>query len=185
MYWSDWGIPATIERASMDGTNRTVLHNTGLQWPNALTIDYDNQTLYWMDAANDRLESSKTDGSGRTVVSTLHIYHPFGLTLFKDSLFWTDWQLNAILGTTFSDLSQVNVLFGNLTNRPMGIVASCIEKQKNSKFMCERQCHDRVVVTCATWLYTCHDHTLVMAAHRSWLHIRHAHKKTTRSWLHI
>ena len=45
MYWSDWGIPATIERASMDGTNRTVLHNTGLQWPNALTIDYDNQTL--------------------------------------------------------------------------------------------------------------------------------------------
>lgn len=135
MYWSDWGVPATIERASMDGTDRTVLHNTGLQWPNALTIDYDNQRLYWMDAAYDRLECSKTDGSERTVVSTLHIYHPFSMTFFQDSLFWSDWLLNGIIGTSLSNLSQVNILLGNLTYRPMGVVAACADRQENSKFL--------------------------------------------------
>ena len=38
MYWSDWGDEPKIERAGMDGTQRKVLFNTGLHWPNGLTI---------------------------------------------------------------------------------------------------------------------------------------------------
>ena len=30
MYWSDWGDAPTIERASMDGRAREILHNTQL-----------------------------------------------------------------------------------------------------------------------------------------------------------
>ena len=59
MYWTD------TERASMDGTSREVLHNTNLVWPTALTLDYDTQTLYWLDASLDKLETSHVNGSNR------------------------------------------------------------------------------------------------------------------------
>ncbi len=39
MYWTDWGSTAKIERAKGDGTDRTVLINTGLMWPNGITLD--------------------------------------------------------------------------------------------------------------------------------------------------
>ena len=34
MYWTDWGATPKIERASLDGTQREVLVDTGLTWPN-------------------------------------------------------------------------------------------------------------------------------------------------------
>ena len=70
MYWTDWGNPAKIERASMDGQNRTVLHNTLLTWPNGITIDYSAQKLYWVDAFLDKIEYSGVDGTGRQVGDT-------------------------------------------------------------------------------------------------------------------
>ena len=41
MYWTDWGNPAKIEVAAMDGTQRKVLINLSgkTSWPNGLTID--------------------------------------------------------------------------------------------------------------------------------------------------
>ena len=45
----------TIERASMDGTSRTVLHSTGLASAYGLTLDYDSQTLYWTDRHLNRM----------------------------------------------------------------------------------------------------------------------------------
>ena len=40
LYWSDWGEIAKIEQAHMDGTNRLVMVNTSLVWPNGLALDY-------------------------------------------------------------------------------------------------------------------------------------------------
>jgi hypothetical protein len=34
----------------MDGTNKSVIISTKLEWPNAITIDYTNDLLYWADA---------------------------------------------------------------------------------------------------------------------------------------
>ena len=50
MYWTCWGDEARIERAVMDGSDRSVIHNTSLVWPNAITLDIATQTLYWADA---------------------------------------------------------------------------------------------------------------------------------------
>ena len=58
----------------MDGHFRSVIHNTDLTWPNALTLDYDTQTLYWMDAYLDRLESSNVNGLNRRLLSRAYIY---------------------------------------------------------------------------------------------------------------
>lgn len=43
LFWTDWGHIAKIERANLDGSERKVLINTDLGWPNGLTLDYDTR----------------------------------------------------------------------------------------------------------------------------------------------
>ena len=78
----------------MDGNNREVLHDTGLTWPNGLTIDYQLQRLYWADAFFDRIEYSHVDGTGREILLTVitGLHHPFSLTISGDQIYWTDWS---------------------------------------------------------------------------------------------
>ena len=45
MFWTDWGSPAKVERAYMDGTRRTTIADTSLVWPNDITIDYGVGTI--------------------------------------------------------------------------------------------------------------------------------------------
>lgn len=50
LYWTDWGSPAKIERATLGGSFRKAIITTGLSAPNGLTLDYDERMLYWADA---------------------------------------------------------------------------------------------------------------------------------------
>ena len=50
MYWTDWGSNAKIERATLAGNARTAILDTELYWPNGLTIDFDEDMMYWVDA---------------------------------------------------------------------------------------------------------------------------------------
>lgn len=50
MYWTDWGEHAKLERAAMDGSDRVVLINNNLGWPNGLAIDKAGSQLLWADA---------------------------------------------------------------------------------------------------------------------------------------
>ena len=130
MYWTDWGEETRIERAGMDGSNRTILHNTNLIWPNGITIDYDLQILYWIDAGLDTLEYSNVDGTGRTLLDNSdEIDNPFSITLYNDFLFWTDWQQMAIL-TKHKALpnGNVNSLY-QVSFRPNGIEAVTPDRQ--------------------------------------------------------
>ena len=38
MYWTDWGFQHKIEKSGLDGSNRKVLVDYDLYWPNGLTI---------------------------------------------------------------------------------------------------------------------------------------------------
>ena len=129
MYWTDWGSPAKIEKASMDGLNRTVIHSTNLAWPNALTIDYENQDLYWADAMLDKLETSKVDGSNRRLLTDRFILHPFSITFFKGFLYWTDWQFDAILTAPVDSPTQIRGLVLQLPVNPNGIEVVSRERQ--------------------------------------------------------
>lgn len=106
LYWTDTGTDR-IEIASMDGTSRTVLHSTGLSTVYGLTIDYDNQILYWIDS--DQIEKSSTDGSNRAVISSSGITNPFAITFYDGKLYWTDLSNDAIytLTVTLPTVSQV------------------------------------------------------------------------------
>jgi low density lipoprotein-related protein 2 len=69
MYWSDWGENATIERAGMDGKNRTTFLSDNIKWPNGLALDYPTSRIYWTDAGIHTIEYVGFDGKGRTVLS--------------------------------------------------------------------------------------------------------------------
>ena len=139
MYWTDWGVEARIERAGMDGSNRQILHNTSLLWPNDITIDIPGQIIYWIDANLDTIEFSFTNGSGRTLLERRddEIFHPFSITLADDFLFWTDWVEQAIF-TTHRDSPNDNIvplnLFTTLLYPPHGIEAVTPDRQPDGMF---------------------------------------------------
>ena len=74
----------------MDGTGRTVLIDTNLATPYAITIDYDTQTLYWADYDLDKIESASTNGTNRTLVTTASVTSPNGITFYDGILYWSD-----------------------------------------------------------------------------------------------
>ena len=83
MFWTDWGQQPRVERAGMDGSERTVIVSTKLYWPNGLSIDYPNRRLYFADARLDYIEYCNYDGSGRhqvfandhvRILSVKHLY---------------------------------------------------------------------------------------------------------------
>ena len=119
MYWTCWGGDALIEKASMDGTDRTVLHNTSLAWPNALTLDIATQTLYWADASLDKVEASDTDGNNRRLITTSGVLHPFALAVFNSTLYMTDWIGNSL--KVISGFEGDAVTAVEFCNRPNGV----------------------------------------------------------------
>lgn len=119
LYWTDLGT-RTIERASMDGADRTELHSTDLQTPYALAIDHKTQTLYWADYSLNRLESSNTDGSNRRLLTTRNTESIHAITFHAEYLYWTDWQFNGIHTTPSSAPSNATFLL-NLNGDPYDI----------------------------------------------------------------
>lgn len=83
LFWTDWGNRSKIERSYLDGSDRKVLLNEDVGWPNGLTIDYEMRRIFWNDARGDNIGSSDLDGLNR-VVLVQEVSHPFGLTLVSD-----------------------------------------------------------------------------------------------------
>ena len=94
----------------MDGTSRTSLHTTELSAPYGLTIDYDTQTLYWVDYTLDKLESSNVDGTNRTVVTRASVQCPWGITFFEKKLYWGDVCQHVIYSTSINAPNDVSTL---------------------------------------------------------------------------
>ena len=106
LYWTDIGTDR-IEKASMDGTSRTVLHSTGLSAVYALTLDYANQIIYWADFSNNRIEKSFTNGSNRVLVTSTGIIDPWAITFYDGILYWTDTNQNSLYKLNLSTPSIV------------------------------------------------------------------------------
>lgn len=89
LYWSSSNSSFyTIEKASMDGTNRSCLHLVESERNVAIAIDHLNEVLYWTLDIGDYLysydrqlliESSNLDGSNRRTVAILYTYVRFHL----------------------------------------------------------------------------------------------------------
>ena len=58
VFWTDWGSTPSVQQASIDGSNKRVIIQGELKWPNALVIDEPSQKLFWADAGLDKIETS-------------------------------------------------------------------------------------------------------------------------------
>ncbi|KAL5252043.1 hypothetical protein ACHWQZ_G015002 [Mnemiopsis leidyi] len=113
MYFTDWGANSGIFSAWMDGSNLTQIESGNISWPNGLTIDRENQVLYWVDAKEDVLERVDTDGSNRKRLTSLGMTHSFALTFYHDRndesgdrILKTDWKHKAILEILLSNTTS-------------------------------------------------------------------------------
>jgi len=137
IYWTDWGSNPKIERAGMDGAHRQVIVSSGLEWPNGMTIDYVSNKLFWVDAKLHIIMSSNLDGSSAAVVlsDTTYLNHPFSISVFEDTLYWTDWQTVSIHKANKFNGSDVSSVAINLFS-PMDIHVFHELKQPKDESRC-------------------------------------------------
>uniref|UniRef100_A0AAY5EZH7 EGF-like domain-containing protein n=1 Tax=Electrophorus electricus TaxID=8005 RepID=A0AAY5EZH7_ELEEL len=87
IFWTDWDASfPRIEAASMSGGGRHVVFKDMEigAWPNGLTLDHLERPLY--------------DGTAVIEILRGHEYlsHPFAVSLFGGSVYWTDWRTNTL-----------------------------------------------------------------------------------------
>lgn len=70
VYWTDQGIPAKVESANLDGSNRKVIVDVCI-FPGGIAIDHANQRLYWTDIKRHTIETTDMDGNDWHVVGNL------------------------------------------------------------------------------------------------------------------
>lgn len=44
LFWSEWGLNPCIGRSRLDGSDQVTLVNSGIMWPNGISIDYEVQS---------------------------------------------------------------------------------------------------------------------------------------------
>ena len=136
MFWTDWGVNPKIERAGMNGQQRQVIVSTDMMmWPNGLAIDYFSELLFWVDAKLHTLSSCDFDGLGRrTIINSASILpHPFSVTVFEDSVYWSDWEKEGIFKANKFDGSERTQLISDLFN-PMNLRIMHPVIQSNCKY---------------------------------------------------
>ena len=127
VYFTSWHLQAYIGRIGMDGDNSTFSRiistaaGDNLAWPNALTIDFFTDKIWWADAHLDYIAFSDYDGKNiKYVLKANKAPHVFALSVFDDNLFWSDWNLKAIVKANKFTGEGMTIL-RNTTHRPYDI----------------------------------------------------------------
>ncbi|XP_019510261.1 PREDICTED: LOW QUALITY PROTEIN: low-density lipoprotein receptor-related protein 5-like [Hipposideros armiger] len=157
MYWTDWGETPRIERAGMDGSTRKVIVDSDIYWPNGLTIDLEEQKLYWADAKLSFIHRANLDGSFRQKVVEGSLTHPFALTLSGDTLYWTDWQTRSIHACNKRTGEKRKEILSALYS-PMDIQVLSPERQPYFRTQCEEDnggCSHLCLLSPREPFYTC------------------------------
>lgn len=158
LFWTDWGENPRIERIGMDGTNRSTIISTKIYWPNGLTLDTANKRVYFADSKLDFIDFCYYNGTGRqqVVAGSHYLLHPHSLTLFEDTLYWTDRQLNRVLSAhKFKGHNQTVV--SHLISQPLSIHVNHPSLQPISANPCLKQpCQQLCLLSPSTATgYTC------------------------------
>ncbi|XP_063861273.1 low-density lipoprotein receptor-related protein 2-like isoform X3 [Scylla paramamosain] len=100
VYFTDWHLQTYIGRIGMDGSNfsRILNFDDKIIWPNALTFDFFTDRIYWADAHLDYIAYADLNGNNKhEIIHGAKVPHVFAISVFDDYMYWTDWNLKAIL----------------------------------------------------------------------------------------
>ena len=135
MFWTDWGKASKIEKCGMNGdqATRKEIVKSRLVWPNALSIDFTLDRIYWADAKLRRIESADLTGGQRRVVLQQHVHYPFSMVVFENYMYWTDWSKEAVFRANKFTGANKTALAEGLFHTPMGITAYHRQRQPPGK----------------------------------------------------
>ena len=120
LFYTDWGDEAHIGRVGMDGSQGKRIITEYLGWPNALTIDFVTEKVFWADASLNYIAMTDLEGSNRHYIIKNDLPHVFAMTVFEDFLYWTDWEYKSVeRAHKFSGFNRTK-LAGTI-HRPMDI----------------------------------------------------------------
>ena len=91
IFWINYDQPRRIEKLEMSGIGRRTIAQLDVVLPTGLTIDYDNNLLYWMDNHFNVLWECGLEGNNRVFKRpSSSINTPYAIEVFQSKLYWTD-----------------------------------------------------------------------------------------------
>ncbi|XP_037511191.1 low-density lipoprotein receptor-related protein 1 [Rhipicephalus sanguineus] len=122
MFVTEWGSAAPVlERAHLDGTERTKLVEQKIVYPFGIAVDLPREEVYWVDTYLDMVERISYDGSRRTTVFRgAPMRNLYGITVFENYLYVTSWHSNSVVVVHKYNQSDIRTVKANLT-RPFSI----------------------------------------------------------------
>ncbi len=138
MFYTDWGrfgAGAKIVRATMAGTLKKEIVNTNLTQPSGLTIDFEEDMLYFTDAVREVIERISINGTDRRVLVTATIY-PFAITVDRDYIYWTDLQLRGVYRAEKHTGANMVEVVKRLDNSPRDIQVYSLSRQNCTVAAC-------------------------------------------------
>ncbi|XP_063823720.1 low-density lipoprotein receptor-related protein 5-like [Ostrinia nubilalis] len=112
MFWTDWGEEPKIEKAGMNGDPKTrkIIVKDDIIWPNGITIDYNNNLIFWVDAKLHFIDVIDFNGENRRRIVKGGLEYPYALTIFSDKFYWTDWKNWSIYGWDMTTNGPIKLL---------------------------------------------------------------------------
>lgn len=86
----------------MDGSDSKFIVTGNLGWPNALTISFETNELFFGDAKEDFISVCDLDGKSRKIIAhrkqnpTLNLNHIFSIAVWEDKVYFSDWESKSI-----------------------------------------------------------------------------------------
>ncbi|CAL4091361.1 unnamed protein product, partial [Meganyctiphanes norvegica] len=152
LYISDWSdSKPKIARTNLDGEDYKILFADPIvAWPNGITLDFQAEKIYWVDAKLDYIATADLDGHNmrKIIHDNEKVMRPFSLAVYKSSLFWDDWEarhvlqaektygrdITAITKKTYQGLADLKV-FGALSQQG----TNACKNQTSCKYLCMAQ----------------------------------------------
>ncbi|KAF8767497.1 Sortilin-related receptor-like protein [Argiope bruennichi] len=114
LFVADWSqTKPSVSRSYLDGSHFEVLFDSSyVTWPNGVTVDLSTDKIYWTDAKKDYIASADIDGKNiKYIISdTKLVPHPFAVVVYKDWIYFDDWNKEAIVMANKHDGSGMNTL---------------------------------------------------------------------------
>lgn len=134
LFWSDWEEDEPrIERATLAGESRKAIFNLkmiGGAWPNGITLDYIKKRVFFLDAKSKEIHTIGYNGENhkRILRNPEFLYHPFAITIYGNSVFWTDWRLGSVVKADKFTGSNVSIFYHSST-QPFDVKVMHQERQ--------------------------------------------------------